>query len=672
MALPRQLELELDAGIRSLATFKPAASAREPVLWVERLEVHGDFPAGESTRLRRMELRKGLNILWATSSGNQRSRLGGHGAGKTTFCRLLRYAIGDAKPGSRQFREDFRKSFPNGWVLADVWIAGKRWLVARPLGELGHHPFSVEGGTLLEDLPPAADRETFSAYEDALDAAVLGKMKHRKLSGSGKDLKWPLMLPWLSRDQEAHYAALIEWRAKESDSEGDGSLSAADRENLLRLALGLVDPDEQVRLREREQAAQDHERLTRERPQREYHRKQAKAALAARYTGTIGHPGDLIFEAELNAEVSRLRQQADQALLGLQEDETLRNLVSEEAGRKLEVDFLTSRIEELDDEVARQKGSVLATSHRASDAKHLAGTTRYLPFRGYCSTPLPIARRDNCPCLTARLDDDEVQQATRQIVAAVGPEKDRLARLEEQLGLLRSDLRNRKEAHEAAQAATTARREALNARFLELSAPRNQAAALEAAYKAYIAAEENLTELAGRLEDLSDKKSDLDKTIEAHARGHRDAMNAFGDIYNAIVQAMLGKEVTGRIDFAGGKTLEPKLDFHGSFDSAALSLTKLLAFDLAALSFSQFKDTGHHPRFLLHDSPRESDLAAPIYSSLFLAAQALEEACGENVGFQYIVTTTEPPPDTVNQKPWLLDPVLDATVAKLRFLGVDL
>jgi hypothetical protein len=125
MALPQQLELELDAGIRSLATFKPAASAREPVLWVERLEVHGDFPAGESTRLRKMELRKGLNILWLTSSDNQWSRLGGHGAGKTTFCRLLRYAIGDAKPGSRQFR----KSFPNGWFLTDVWNDCKRWRV---------------------------------------------------------------------------------------------------------------------------------------------------------------------------------------------------------------------------------------------------------------------------------------------------------------------------------------------------------------------------------------------------------------------------------------------------------------------------------------------------------------------------------------------------------------
>lgn len=665
-ATPPQLALEFDEGIRSLADLKPARSAAEPVIWVERLEVHKGTPNGGDTRLRRIELRKGLNILWATSSGDKPGRLGGHGAGKTTFCRLLRYAIGDAKPGNKRFREDFRKSFPNGWVLADVWLSGKRWLVARYLGEQGFHHWAIEGGTLQDPLPEPLPRGGFPEYEAALNAAVLGQMTHRSLSGSGKQLTWPLLLPWLSRDQEAHYASLIEWRAKESDSEGEG-LSAVDRENLMRLVLGLIDPEEQQRLREREKAAQEHERLTRERPQREYHRKQATAALAALYPGTIGHPGDLIFESELQADVSRLRKESDDALLGFRDDEALKTLIAGEASRQYEVDAFHARIEELEDDIAAQQGTVAVTSKQASDAKHLSGTTRYFPFRDYCSTPIPIARRDGCPCITARPDDDEVQQATQKIVASVGPEKDRLARLEEQLQIFQTDLKIREAALQIAQRATEARRKELNAQFTELSAPRNRAADLEATYRAYIAAEENLTSLAGQLEDLSAAKSKLDKTIEAHARGHRDAVAKFGDFYNAIVQAMLGKEVTGRIDLVGDKTLEPKLEFHGSFDSAALSLTKLLAFDLASLALSQFHGTGHHPRFLLHDSPREADLAAPIYSSLFLAAQALEEACGEN-----IVTTTEPPPDKVNQKPWMLDPVLDATVAEHRFLGVDL
>lgn len=666
-----QLALEFDQGIRSLADLKPAVSAREPVIWIERLEVHNNTPNGDATRLRRIELRKGLNILWATSSGKKPGRLGGHGAGKTTFCRLLRFIIGDSKPGKKQFREDFRSSFPNGWVLADVWLDGKRWLVGRYLGEQGHNHWAVEGGTLLDPIPDPLPRGGSKEYETALDAAVLGNMTHRNLSGTGKLLTWPLLLPWLSRDQEAHYSSLIEWRATESDSDSDG-LSAADRENLMRLVLKLVDPDEQKRLREREQAAQEHERLTREKPQREYHLKQSKAALFDLFDGPISHPGDLIFESAIAAQASELRRQADDSLLGLQDDEPMKELVADEAARKLELDFIQSRIDELEDDIAHQQGTVAVTSKNANDARHLSTTTRFLPFRGFCSTPLHIAQRDKCPCITTRPDDDEVQQVTKQIIVSVAPEKERLDKLQEHLSAFQADLKERETAHLTAKAATEARRKELNALYRDLSAPRNRAADLEAAYRAYVTADQNLKELTDKLDELGTAKAKLDKTIEAFSKRHRDAMDAFGQVFNAIVQAMLTDEVTGRIEFAGGKTLEPKLDFHGSFDSAALSLTKLLAFDLAALAFSQFNGIGHHPRFLLHDSPRESDLASPIYSSLFLAAQAMEEACGENVGFQYIVTTTEPPPDEVNKKPWLLDPVLDATVPEKRFLGVDL
>ena len=672
MASSTQLDLELDIGIKSLAELRLSERGiEEPVVWVERLEVHKETPSGVGSLMRRIQLRKGLNILWATSSGDDSARLGGHGAGKTTFCRLLRFAIGDSTPGNRQFRDAFRSRFPNGWILADVWVSGERWLIARPLGEVGHHPWASKGSTLLEPLPKPADRQSFRDYEEAIQAATFGKMKTRELSSSGRSVDWSLLLPWLSRDQEAHYASLIEWRAKESDSDSD-SLSAVDRENLMRLVLGLVDPDEQERLREREQISQEHERLIRERPQKEYHRQKTKSAFEALFDGHIGHPGDLVFESEIQKAISGLRNEADTALVSLQEDPDLKKLVSEEAARKLEMEFVASRVGELELAVAQQKGTVQATSHQASDASHLAGTTRFFPFKGYCSTPLQIARRNHCPCITARPEDDEIEKATEDILSTAGKERTRLQELQEQLDFLNRDLDQREAAYESAKTATDALRTVNRAKIEEIYTPRNKAAALEAAYDAYVSAEQTVNETAEKLEDLKRKKADLDKAIEEHAKGHRAVMDAFGDLFNAIVKAMLGTEVTGRIDFAGGKTIEPKLEFHGSFDSAALSLAKLLAFDLAALAFSLFENRGHHPRFLLHDSPRESDLAAPIYSSFFLAVKAIEEACRDTIGFQYIVTTTEPPPKAVNKAPWVIDPILDATQAEKRFLGVDL
>lgn len=670
MATEQQTYLQFDQGIRSLQELKPSVAAREPKLWVEYLEVHKDFPTGDMTRLRRIRLRRGLNILWATASHDRRGRLGGHGAGKTTFCRLLRYAIGDTKPGNRQFREAFRAQFPKGWVIADVWLAGERWLVARPLGEMGQHPFTIKGATILEPIPE--ERSAYRVFEEAVDAAILGAVSERKLSGSGKQLTWPTVLPWLTRDQEAHYSSLIEWRASESDSDSEAPPSAADRANLLRIMLGLVDSNEQQRLRDREKLTQEHERLVRERPQRTYHRNEAKRALEEVFGNAVGLPGELTFEAAVAAKVSALKKEADDAMLEIQDDKELAALVSNEAALTLLVGSVENRVAEITSSINKQKGIVESTSHRASDAQQLAATTSFLPFKGYCSTPLPIARREGCPCVTARPEDDEVSKATKEIIKSAGPERDHLTKLEENLHYYEEDLKQRKKALGDVSQAVRIRRRELGAMLDRRSIPRNKAASIEASHQTWKAAEDNLTKLTSRLEEIEREQETLDRQIEAHAAAHRQQMERFGDLFNLLVQALLSQEVTGKIDLSGGKTLEPKLEFHGSFDSAALNLTKLLAFDLAALAFSQFNDAGHHPRFLLHDSPRESDLAAPVYQSLFLAAQALESACGDQLGFQYLITTTEPPPEGVNKDPWLLDPILDATDATNRFLGVNL
>ena len=134
---------------------------------------------------------------------------------------------------------------------------------------------------------------------------------------------------------------------------------------------------------------------------------------------------------------------------------------------------------------------------------------------------------------------------------------------------------------------------------------------------------------------------------------------------------MLGDVVTGCVRFSG-KSIVPELEYHGPRDSAALKVVRWLAFDLAALALGITDAAAHHPRFLLHDSPREADLAAAIYVTLFRAAHKLEGGEATTAAFQYIVTTTEPPPEDLNGPPWMLEPVLDASVEEGRLLGVDL
>ncbi|SRR6266700_1476338 len=63
-----------------------------------------------------------------------------------------------------------------------------------------------------------------------------------------------------------------------------------------------------------------------------------------------------------------------------------------------------------------------------------------------------------------------------------------------------------------------------------------------------------------------------------------------------------------------------------------------------------------------------------IYHGPFWAARGIGVAAGDkrNLNFEYIITATESPPDDLKEKPWLLDPVLNAVEAKGRLLGVDL
>lgn len=676
--MPTSPHPQLDFGPSpALSDLRLAPGNAEPVVWVERLAVYKAWPPAPDTLLRKIELRKGLNILWAEThaAASPEGRLSGHGAGKTTFCRLLRYALGDAKPGSQQFRNSFRRSFPRGWVLADVWVAGTRWLVGRPLGELGDHHWAVHGGSLLTDIPENAPRGgvSYKEYEAAIDTAVFSKLPERELSGSGTRLEWPLLLTWLSRDQEANYSSsLTEWRIKESDADSTGQgLSAPDRENLLRLVLGLVGDLEQKRHRLREEKTQEHERLVKDRPKKEYHFTQARERLSELVQQPVGSPGEILFESLVTQKVAALRLKAHEAIKGLRDDERLTTLIGEESETLSTLKNGREEVDQVETFVAQMEGSVKASSANATHALQSFATTKFLPFRGHCSTPLPIARSMGCPCITARPEDDEIAKATTTLAAQASEQKTQLATLKKDLAGMKDDLKQREAQYEIAKRNTKARREWLDEQIEALAQPNNEAADLESAFNSFTRAADSLQQLEADLKSVATQKKELDEELARMAKDHKTAMSEFSKLFNILVQSMLGPKVQGSVIFEG-KSLEPQLEFHGSYDSAAPNLTKRLAFDFAAIALSLFQGIGHHPRFLLHDSPRGSDLAPEIYDALFQTVKAMEDACGGSPGFQYIVTTTSAPPDRLQERPWLVDPKLDATQAKLRFLGVDL
>jgi len=79
---------------------------------------------------------------------------------------------------------------------------------------------------------------------------------------------------------------------------------------------------------------------------------------------------------------------------------------------------------------------------------------------------------------------------------------------------------------------------------------------------------------------------------------------------------------------------------------------EVLLGDIVCLMDAATSEASNHPGILVHDCPREADMSERLYRDFFLtAAEAGAQLAHDGaVPFQYIVTTTSPPPSEL-QKP---------------------
>lgn len=658
-------------------SLKPIEGREQPAVWVSKVAVFKEWPPNKETLLRQIELRRGLNILWARPSGGtgNAARLAGHGAGKTTFCRLIRFVLGEKTPGSEQFREGFRAKFSNGWVLAEVFLKGERWLVGRPLSDTGYHPFARKDGALTDEFPKSPSRAGFADYEAALDAAVFGEMKLRTLADKGDTLDWLRLITWLARDQEAHFSGLLEWRHKDSDSRSP-EMSHDDRSNLIRLVLGLVEKEEQRLLTEFAAKSQAHEQKSRDRSKMEFAVERERLKLEAALGVPVAKPDDPLLRQEVERQVADLRAKTDPKAAAARHESEFGPMLSAIGARQAEWNLARDMVDEWEEAFELEKARLAGTPPPAPKPQPKDSFRTFLknvgPFPGYCSHELNRAWREKCPIADERpKDDDEVTYAVNAAQQEARPAVSKLATLERELERRRNLAAPRKVALEKAQAELKALRENHQRELEQADAPWEESKRIAGILDAYQVACRDLDDWDENLNGLKSDKESLSKQLDALTEQHEKLVGHFGELFNCIVQQMLGEVVTGRVRFSG-KSIVPELEYHGPRDSAALKVVRWLAFDLAALALGITNSAAHHPRLLIHDSPREADLAAAIYVTLFNAAHALEGGDAESAPFQYIVTTTEPPPEQLNRAPWVLDPVLDASVEEGRLLGLDL
>lgn len=655
--MPKQLDL-LPAADLSIT---PDPNRTEPRLWVRRLVVWRE-PGGEI--IRDISLRPGLNIIWSpgardSGAGDTGEGVIGHGSGKTLFCRLLRHCLGERRFAPEDQRENIGVAFEEGVVGAEVILDGTCWAITRPLGHRQRHMAVADGN--LDDV--AAGEGAITGIEPFIAAAETAFFTEESAALVPGGKGWLTQLAWLTRDQECRFDHVLDWRRATSGSESP--VQGRSNENLLialRVFLQAMTPEER---------ALGNEILVLEREQ-----EKAKEALGNIKWEMVQSRNRLIQKLSLDSDavddtplrIELFKEAARKHLAKIASVNAGTKLADPEPLREKRRKAL-SKVKDLDQQVARdetkvtEKTKLVVLMKKEVPAPFLAHQEEN-PICEICETPIDQALAEGCKLSHKLPDTDAIRARRKKEKEDLEAEEGELTKLEESLPKLRDESK-------------IARKEADD---LEVQIKSFETALKSQGDKWYEA--RRLVDDANRFGELVerfDKAKRDDRSLDGNIKKKREAMGKFRDeqaktftrasgIFDALIRALVGDTAKGRIRLTGSQ-LDLKIEMGGDRTTAAIESLKILAFDLTALCLG-LEAGSQIPSFLLHDSPREADLDIDLYHRLFTLVQSFE---GENEGslFQYIVTTTTPPPTDLQGQPWMRLKLKGAP-AEERLLGCDL
>ena len=644
----------------------PAVGSNEPDLWFQELRLLHRLSADQSAEIRRISLNPGLNILWSPSEDAEtdailyREGWGGHAAGKTLFCRILRYLLGEPNFSTEAVVENIQGRFPELWAVARIRVRGEAWIVGRSLVHLGEG-FATPGedlNAILQTGAATGNFEVFRARLEALAGASLEKLYPEEA--------WRHLLPWLARDQEARYARVTAWR--DSLSEADHPTMSVNRQHsMMRAVLSLLNPREhelQTSVDEIDEAIR-HTQPDIERKaaveQREAQLLQTAARLA---TGK-----ELVLE-DIDAAASSLqshREVREQRLQQLEKEpepaaiRTVREAYEAAFSELSRVRQEAKEHERRSESLTRQGNELMGTVDRARSAGIIDPKRA---AEGWCPHTLEWAQKHGCV-------DKPAGAETQSSVTIEELEAQANRSLEEaqQAGIERGRCESRLEQLEAALADRSGKyAEAVRDSRRQTSSVQRELTLLEQCESRLAAYKETANDLErerrrykANLGQVEQHRAEIGKLRDAA----KQDLLYFSEIYGDVIKAVVGASVDGGVEI-DGNGLHLRATKQGELSGAALETVKTLAFDLAGVVAGMEGKCGH-PRFLIHDGPREADMARVIYEKFFLyVVDRLEAAFADKsrVNFQYILTTTTSPPKQMQEgSEWLIAKLSSRTKA---------
>lgn len=601
-----------------------------PRLWVRRLVI---WSSADESPVRDISLRPGLNIVCSPDADGEGNPMG-HGGGKTSFCRLIRYCLGEDSFGTDVQRQRISSAMPAAMVGAEILLDGELWNVIRPIGAgagSGSH-CAVKGGSLDRLFQGEIPNPTMSPLRQAIVRAIMPSASPNMPIGSSLDDAWETALAWMTRDQECRLLDILEWRAPETQSRSPSrNMSKSDRLKVVRLLLKALQQDEIDATRR----AQGHKQRAEEASRRKQRVEQVRDDIAGGLHNMFGGDPEEDSSPKLWAGKAAAEASAEKLRSDPQIEQKLRDaraLVEEKEGefrkinkRLTEIDAVlpevTGLLRVLDDKVPRASLEV----QDASD-----------PRCPTCGQSVPPEAQAFIEQQKAVLDGFVQQQANA--------EARRKALLAEQ------------QTKKADAALAQQQVDQAKASLVRIEQSAKESAAALASASGYVTLTARYPEYVSEISRL---EKEWMRELEAESRERRAVAESrqaaqgivqrLSELFHMTVQFLIPDNAAGKI-LLTENDIRPDIAFHGDLTTAAVDSLKVVAFDIAALLLTMEGKT-ELPGFWLHDSPREADLGLQIYHRLFELAYWLEGQ-SDVPQFQYIITTTTAPPDHLLGEPW--------------------
>ncbi|WP_096697949.1 hypothetical protein [Polaromonas sp. AER18D-145] len=611
-----------------------------PRLWVERVWLLASREPLEITRI--VNLQPGVNIVWAREPDSDEGSClasAGHGVGKTSFCLLLRYLLGDDATAVTALREKAAANFPKGGVAAKVNIDGVAWLVYRPYGAYSHSFAKI--GDQLEDLFDAQIEGDFQTYLSSFRTAFIGTLAAQTLPGTNQELEWQHLLAWCVRDQKTRFDGFFHWR------EGDGLGFRRPRKDpplFVNLVLGLLDAEADKLMRTVESTQAELSKIEAQIPDLEREPVFELARLERQLRARVGSSDDepvheTTVESSLESRVRDVLARAEEA-----ERKWEREAAAAEnamAPNLVKLAELQAKFTMLD--LEKQQTQALVNANEAEYTRLTTAIAELDRLAGYCTHGLVdfsdcnhIKLRRAAPNLPWHMDTKAAKAAAPRLLADLKADTtscESVQRAKEQQERIVNEQRAAVRRIQMRSATSATGREQLKtqwADFLPLFAQRQQGADSPELKRVKDKQKLFLGQLDSQKAALVQRRQQLSLREES-----------LRSLTRCLAERLLGETGHGR--FIADSDSRP---FDLSVGGEAYQVLEVLLGDVTCLLDAATSTGSIHPGFLVHDCPREADMSAVLYRNFLMMASEADEqlANGGNVPFQYIVTTTSAPP----------------------------